>query len=184
MAVAGSSSRSRLAPLPKASPPAVITQPNEPQAHRPSCGQHGAFRTAVNGMKTCRIDRWDTEEEIVPSHGWSSTRHGIARRNFRRVPLNGDLRASGPQPPKAAIHTRSQKYRRCIVLILQSSPARVGIFHSSIVILVSGQWRNCIDKISVLFYRVWLGNDSVDAACPYRYAVAPLSLFQIYKMSL
>ncbi|KAH8762435.1 hypothetical protein F5883DRAFT_560324 [Diaporthe sp. PMI_573] len=36
--VAGSSSRSRLAPLPKASPPAVTTQPQEPQAHRPSCG--------------------------------------------------------------------------------------------------------------------------------------------------
>lgn len=34
-----------------------IAQPDKPQAHRPSRGQHGAFRTAVNGMKTCRIDR-------------------------------------------------------------------------------------------------------------------------------
>lgn len=57
VAVAGSSSRSRLAPHPKASPPAVIAQPGEPQAHRPPCGQHGACRTAVNGMKSCRIDR-------------------------------------------------------------------------------------------------------------------------------
>lgn len=30
---------------------------DKPQAHRPCRGQHGAFRTAVNGMKTCRIDR-------------------------------------------------------------------------------------------------------------------------------
>lgn len=113
-----------------------------------------------------------------------STQHGCARRNFRRVPLNGDLRASGPQPPKAAIHTRSQRYRRSTVLILQNCPASGRVSRTSMVILVSGLWRNCIDKISVLFYRVWLGNDSVDAAHPCRYATVPSSLFRIYKMSL
>lgn len=108
----------------------------------------------------------------------STTQHGCARRNFRGVPPNGDLRASGPQPPKAAIHVRSQRYRRCAVLIFQCCPASGRVSRPSLAILVYGQWRNCIDKSSVLFYRVWLGNDSVDAACPYRYAVAPISYFR------
>lgn len=94
----------------------------------------------------------------------SSTQHGCARRNFRRVPLNGDLRASGPHPPKAAIHTRSQRYLRSTVLILEKCPASRMVSRTPTVILVTGLWRNRIDKISVLFYRVWLGNDSVDAA--------------------